>query len=312
MKMLNVSSSPHVRDQGTTQSIMLDVAIAMLPTAAYGCVQFGLHAFLVIIATVAACVLAEYWFEKGMHKPVTVKDCSAIVTGLILALNMPPEVPLWIPILGAFFAIIVVKQLYGGLGQNFMNPALAARCFLLISCAKHMTNFTSAPFGFDSASGATPMAVIKTKESVDLMSLFIGRIPGTIGEVSKVALLIGAVYLLARKVISIRIPGIYILTVAVFSFIFGKQDMNYVLAQVLGGGLIFGAFFMATDYVTTPITVKGQVIFAVFIGLLTGLFRIFGTGAEGVSYAILLGNMVTPLIERASVPAAFGREAKKK
>jgi electron transport complex protein RnfD len=319
MKMLNVSASPHVRDKETTQSIMLDVIIAMLPAAAYGTVQFGLHAFLVLVATVAASVLAEYWFEKGTGRPVTVKDLSAVVTGMILALNMPPEIPIWIPVLGAFFAIIVVKQLYGGLGQNFMNPALAARCFLLISCARHMTDFTSAKLGYDAASGPTPLMAVKTAakagESVSpdmVMSMFIGRIPGTIGEVSAIALLIGAAYLLIRKVITWRIPVIYIATVAVFSFIFGEQDLNYVLAQILGGGLIFGAFFMATDYVTTPITVKGQVIFAVFIGILTGLFRIFGTSAEGVSYAIILGNIVTPLIERATVPAAFGREAKKK
>jgi len=201
-----------------------------------------------------------------------------------------------------------------------MNPALAGRCFLIISCAKFMNNFSSASLGFDSTTGATPLAVMKSAvkagtsatQDVNLMQMFIGRIPGTIGEVSAIALLIGGAYLLWRKVITWQIPVIYILTTAVFVFIFGEHSMNYVLAQVLGGGLIFGAFFMATDYVSTPITPKGQIVYAVLIGCLTGLFRIFGTGAEGVSYSIIIGNMVSPLIETATLPVAFGKEAKKK
>ncbi len=320
MKMLNVSSSPHVRDKDNTRSIMMDVCIAMLPTTAYGVVQFGISALLVIIVTVAAAVLSEYIWEKALHKPLTIYDFSAVVTGLILALNMPPQIPLWIPALGSVFAIIVAKQLFGGIGQNFMNPALAGRCFLIISCAKFMNNFSSASLGFDSTTGATPLAVMKSAvkagtsatQDVNLMQMFIGRIPGTIGEVSAIALLIGGAYLLWRKVITWQIPVIYILTTAVFVFIFGEHSMNYVLAQVLGGGLIFGAFFMATDYVSTPITPKGQIVYAVLIGCLTGLFRIFGTGAEGVSYSIIIGNMVSPLIETATLPVAFGKEAKKK
>ena len=320
MKMLNVSSSPHVRDKDNTRSIMMDVCIAMLPTTAYGVVQFGISALLVIIVTVAAAVLSEYIWEKALHKPLTIYDFSAVVTGLILALNMPPQIPLWIPALGSVFAIIVAKQLFGGIGQNFMNPALAGRCFLIISCAKFMNNFSSASLGFDSTTGATPLAVMKSAvkagtsatQDVNLVQMFIGRIPGTIGEVSAIALLIGGAYLLWRKVITWQIPVIYILTTAVFVFIFGEHSMNYVLAQVLGGGLIFGAFFMATDYVSTPITPKGQIVYAVLIGCLTGLFRIFGTGAEGVSYSIIIGNMVSPLIETATLPVAFGKEAKKK
>ena len=320
MKMLNVSSSPHVRDKDNTRSIMMDVCIAMLPTTAYGVVQFGISALLVIIVTVAAAVLSEYIWEKALHKPLTIYDFSAVVTGLILALNMPPQIPLWIPALGSVFAIIVAKQLFGGIGQNFMNPALAGRCFLIISCAKFMNNFSSASLGFDSTTGATPLAVMKSAvkagtsatQDVNLMQMFIGRIPGTIGEVSAIALLIGGAYLLWRKVITWQIPVIYILTTAVFVFIFGEHSMNYVLAQVLGGGLIFGAFFMATDYVSTPITPKGQIVYAVLIGCLTGLFRIFGTGAEGVSYSIIIGNMVSPLIETATLPVAFGKETKKK
>jgi len=320
MKMLNVSSSPHVRENTSTRNIMMDVCIAMLPTAAYGVVQFGINSLLVIIITVLAAVAAEFLWEKGMKKPITIGDFSAVVTGMILALNMPPEIPLWIPALGAVFAIIIAKQMFGGLGQNWMNPALAGRCFLIISCAKFMNNFTSPAIGFDSTTGATPLAVMKTAwkagesatANVDLMQLFIGRIPGTIGEVSAIALLVGAAYLLWRKVITWQIPVIYIATVAVFVFIFGEHSVNYVLAQVLSGGLIFGAFFMATDYVSTPITPKGQIIYAIFIGFLTGLFRLFGTGAEGVSYSIIIGNMVSPLIESATIPVAFGREGKKK
>lgn len=305
-KLLNVSSSPHVRSDVVTSNLMGDVIIAMIPTAVFGVWQFGVHAALVLIMTVLSCVISEYLFERLLNKPVTVGDLSAVVTGLILGLNMPPGIPVWIPCLGGVFAIIVVKQLYGGLGQNFMNPALAARCFLLISFAQKMSSFT-----LDGVSGATPLALLKSGEPVDVAAMFVGRIPGTIGEVSTLALLVGAAYLLYKKVISIRIPGTYILTVAVFAFIFGKHDINYVLAQICGGGLIFGAFFMATDYVTSPITPMGQIVFGVLLGLLTGLFRIFGGSAEGVSYAIILGNLFVPLIEKYTLPVAFGKEGKK-
>ena len=305
-KLLNVSSSPHVRSNETTQSIMVDVAIAMLPATAFGVFQFGLHALLVLIVTIAACVLSEYVFEKITKRPCTISDFSAVVTGMILALNMPPEIALWIPALGGVFAIIVVKQLYGGLGQNFMNPALAARCFLLISFTGQMSAFT-----LDGWTGATPLAVLKAGESVDVAAMFIGKIPGTIGEVSVIALLIGAAYLVVKKVISLRIPVTYILTTAVFVFIFGQQDLNYVLAHLCGGGLIFGAFFMATDYVTSPSTPKGQIVFGILLGILTGLFRIFGGSAEGVSYAIIISNLLVPLIERFTLPTPFGKEGKK-
>lgn len=304
-KLFNVSSSPHVRAKTTTRDIMFDVAIAMLPASAYGVYQFGLKALLILIVTVLSCVLSEYVYQSLMGKPVTIGDFSAVVTGLILALNMPPAIPLWIPILGGVFAIIVVKQLFGGLGQNFMNPALAARCFLLISFTGTMSAFT-----LDGVSGATPLAVLKGGGSVDTAAMFVGKIPGTIGEVSVIALLIGAAYLLIKKVISIRIPATYLLSFAVFVFIFGQQDLNYVLAQLCGGGLIFGAFFMATDYVTSPITAKGQVLFGVLLGILTGLFRLFGGSAEGVSYAIILSNIVVPLIEKATLPKAFGKEGR--
>ena len=311
-KLFNVSSSPHVRNNDTTQRIMRDVAIAMLPATAYGVYQFGLYSLLIVILTVVSCVVSEYVWEKAMKKPVTVYDCSAVVTGMILALNMPPEIPFWIPILGGVFAIIVVKQLYGGLGQNFMNPALAARCFLLISFAGSMNSFSSAKLGFDSLSGATPLAQLRAGETVNLMDLIIGRIPGTIGEVSVIALLIGGIYMIARKVISPRIPLIYIGTVAVFVFVFGGFDVQYMLSEICAGGLVFGAFFMATDYVTSPITPKGQVVYGLILGILTGTFRLWGASPEGVSYAIILSNLMDPLIERVTLPTAFGKEGQKK
>lgn len=309
-KLFNVSSSPHVRSSHTTQAIMFDVAIAMLPASIYGVWQFGLHALLVLIATVVSCVLSEYLFEKCMKKPITVSDGSAVVTGMILALNMPPQIPIWMPMLGGVFAIIIVKQMYGGLGQNWMNPALAARCFLLISFAGKMTTFTE-PFS-DAVASATPMAMLKAGEQVDVTAMFIGRIPGTIGEVSVIALLIGAAYLVVRKVITMRIPLTYIATVAVFAAIYSGFDMTYVTAHICGGGLIFGAFFMATDYVTSPITPKGQFVFGIALGLLTGLFRIFGGSAEGVSYAIIFCNILVPLIEKYTLPTAFGKKGGKK
>ena len=308
-KLLNVSSSPHVRSKVSTSNIMYDVAIAMVPALIWGVMQFGIRALIVVAATVASCMLSEYAFEKYMNKPITIGDGSALVTGMILGLNMPPSIPVWIPCLGGVFAIIVVKQLYGGLGQNWMNPALAARCFLLISFAGKMTQFTDP--ATDAIASATPLAVMKAGGDVAWMDLMIGTIPGTIGEVSAIALLIGAAYLLFKKVISIRIPGTYILTFAIFAFVFGRQDINYVLAQVFGGGRIFGAFFMATDYVTSPITPKGQIVFGICLGLLTGLFRLFGGSAEGVSYAIIFCNMLVPLIEKYTLPTAFGKGGKK-
>lgn len=305
-KLLKVSSSPHVRDGVTTQRLMFDVVIAMIPASVYGVWQFGMNALLVLIATVIASVAAEYLYEKLMHKPITISDGSAVVTGMILALNMPPEIPVWIPVLGAFFAIIVVKQLYGGLGQNFMNPALAARCFLLISFPSQMTNFTC-----DAYTGATPLAALKAGESVNVMNMIVGKTAGTIGETSMIALLIGACFLILIGVIDLRIPGTYIVTVILFAGIFGGHgfDPAYLSAQLAGGGLILGAFFMATDYVTRPVTSKGQYVYGIVLGLLTGIFRIFGPGAEGVSYAIILGNLFVPLIEKFTMPTAFGRKA---
>ena len=313
-KMLNLSSNPHIRDEVTTSEIMRDVVIAMIPTTLYGIIQWGFNAALVVILTVAFAVLSEYAYEKFMKMTITIGDWSAAVTGLILALNCPPDIPVWIPCVGAVFAIIVIKMLYGGLGKNWMNPALGARCFLLISFAGKMTGWTVV--GPDAMSGATPLAFMKAggdMAKVDLMNLFLGRIPGTIGEVSKLCLLIGAAYLIIKKVISPKIPCIYIATVAVFTLLFGGHgfDINYVLCEILGGGLIFGAFFMATDYVTSPITPKGQIVYAIILGVMTGLFRLFGGSAEGVSYAIILTNIIVPVINLKTIPKAFGREGEK-
>ena len=315
-KLLNLSSNPHIRDNVTTAEIMRDVFIALIPTTLYGIIQWGFNAALVCILTVAAAVISELVYEKCMKLPITIKDWSAAVTGLILALNCPPNIPAWIPCLGAVFAIIIVKQLYGGLGKNFMNPALAARCFLLISFAGKMTSFTGV--GADALSGATPLAFMKTNPDaiakVDLGAAFLGRIPGTIGEVSKLCVLIGAAYLIIRKVISPKIPLIYIGTVAVFTLLVGGHgfDQNYLACELCAGGLIFGAFFMATDYVTSPITPLGQIIFAIMLGILTGLFRLFGGSAEGVSYAIIICNILVPMINVHTVPKAFGKEGAKK
>lgn len=303
MSRFHVSASPHIRSRETTTCIMRDVIIAMSPAAAFGVYQFGLYSLAVILVSIASSVLAEYACDRWMKKPVTISDGSAAVTGMILGLNMPPEIPLWIPALGSVFAIAVVKQLYGGLGQNFMNPALAGRCFLLISFAGPMTAFS-----LDGVSGATPLAVLKEGGAIDLSAMFMGTIPGTIGETSVVALLIGAAYLLYRKVIHLSIPVTYILTAAVFVALFGRADMEYVLAHVCGGGLIFGAFFMATDYVTSPITFGGKIVYGILLGILTGIFRLFGSSAEGVSYAIIIGNLLVPFIERFTYPAAFGKE----
>lgn len=315
-KLLNLSSNPHIRDNVTTAEIMCDVFIALIPTTLYGIIQWGFNAALVCILTVAAAVISELVYEKCMKLPITIKDWSAAVTGLILALNCPPNIPAWIPCLGAVFAIIIVKQLYGGLGKNFMNPALAARCFLLISFAGKMTSFTGV--GADALSGATPLAFMKTNPEaiakIDLGAAFLGRIPGTIGEVSKLCVLIGAAYLIIRKVISPKIPLIYIGTVAVFTLLFGGHgfDLYYLACELCAGGLIFGAFFMATDYVTSPITPLGQIIFAIMLGILTGLFRLFGGSAEGVSYAIIICNILVPMINVHTVPKAFGKEGAKK
>lgn len=304
-KLYNVSSSPHVRDKSSTNRIMLDVVIALMPACAFGIYNFGIRALAVLAIAVISCVLSELAYEYFMHKTITIKDLSAVVTGLLIGMNMPSEIPLWMVLLGSVFAIIIVKQLFGGLGQNFMNPALAARCFLLISFAGQMTKFT-----YDGVSSATPLAILHNgaEGSTSLLDMFIGTTGGVIGETSVVALLIGAIYLLIRKVIAPTIPVIYIATFAIFTIAFGGHqfDMVFLAKEICGGGLILGAFFMATDYVTSPVTPLGKVIYSVLLGILTGLFRFYGNNAEGVSYAIIISNLLVPIIEKFTVPRAFG------
>ncbi len=312
--MYNVSVSPHVRDKSSTKSIMRDVAIALVPTLGFGVYHFGWNALMLIIVSAVSCMAFEALYELLAKKPITVFDYSALVTGLILAVNLPATAKWWMPVLGSAFAIIVVKMLFGGLGQNFMNPALAGRAFLTISFTARMTNFA-----VDGVSGATPLAVLKSGGSVDLKDLFFGFQSGCIGEVSALAILIGAAYLVIRRVVSLRIPLSYIIsTIAIIAFIKLVQGTPingafgaYLLGELLAGGLLVGAFFMATDYVTSPVTVKGQIVFGLILGLLTALFRTLGSTAEGVSYAIIIGNLLVPLIENRTIPRAFGCEREK-
>lgn len=294
-QLLHVSSSPHIKDKVTTSSIMLDVVIALLPATFFGIYQFKIKALFIILTTIITCVLSEYIYEYFMKKTITIKDLSAVVTGLILALNLPATVPLWIPVIGGIFAIIVVKQLYGGLGQNFMNPALAARCFLLISFAGRMTNFV-----FDGLTSPTPLVVLKNGQSYELLKMFLGTTSGTIGETSTFALLIGAGYLLIKGIIKVTIPLTYLIIFSIFTLFFSpcSFDFYYLTCELCGGGLIFGAFFMATDYVTSPMDRKGQIVYGIILGILTGLFRFFGTSSEGVSYAIIISNLLVPLIDK--------------
>ena len=302
--LYQVSSNPHIRSKVTTNGIMLAVIVALMPATGYGIYHFGPRALAVILVTIASTVLTEFLFGLYRRK-ITITDLSAVVTGLLLGLNLPVTIPLWMAALGGVFAILVVKMLFGGLGQNFMNPALAARCFLLISFPVQMTAFDC-----DAYTGATPLALLKAGEQVNVMEMIRGNVGGTIGETSVIALVIGACILLMLGIIDLRVPGSYIVTFVLFVGIFGGRgfDPYYISAQLAGGGLMLGAFFMATDYVTRPITMKGQYIFGIFLGFMTGVFRIFGPGAEGVSYAIILGNILVPLIEKYTRPTAFGHK----
>ena len=309
-EVFNVSTNPHVRSKVTTQSIMRDVLIALAPACIFGVYNFGFDALIRLIIGVVTCVATEAIYQYFMHLKVTVSDLSAAVTGLLIAMNIPSRLNVGYEIVGCIFAIIVVKQLFGGIGQNFMNPALAARCFLLIAFTGPMTNFVT-----DTYSGATPLAVLKPgaepAQATSLLTLFIGKHAGVIGETSVICLLIGAAYLLIKKIISWRIPVTYIATFAILIFLFapGHQfEAEYLLKELCAGGLVLGAFFMATDYVTSPITPMGKIVFGVILGILTFIFRMFGGSAEGVSYAIIFSNLLVPLIERVTVPKSFGKQ----
>ncbi|MBQ2092082.1 MAG: RnfABCDGE type electron transport complex subunit D [Clostridia bacterium] len=318
---LTVSASPHVKSAETTTGIMLDVIIALLPAGIASVFVFGIRALLIIAVSVISCVLAEFLSRKAMKRDQTIGDLSAVVTGLLLAYNLPSTIPIWQVVFGSIVAIVVVKQMFGGIGQNFVNPALLARIVLISAFPARMsagafvgTNVVG--WDVDGVTGATPMGLISLADGIkdgapSLMHLFIGTTAGCIGEVSALALLLGGIYLIIRKVISPIIPCVYIGTVAIIMLIaFG--DVNAMLYEVLGGGLMIGAIFMATDYTTSPITDKGKVIYALGCALITCLIRLFGSLPEGVSFSIIIMNILVPHIENATKPTIFGTVKEKK
>lgn len=317
-KLLTVSSSPHIRNPEDTRSIMLDVIIALIPALAMAIYIFGLRALMVTLVSVAACVFFEWGYRKLMKLDCTIGDLSAVITGMLLAFCLPANVPYWIPVIGALFSIVIVKQLYGGIGRNFVNPALAGRAFILLSWTTIATTWME-PFsyssifnlGADAVTGATPMASIHAGviPNIEMTKMFLGYIGGSLGEVSALALIVGGVYLLLRKVISLRIPLSYILTVAVLTFIFpkgGNDHFQWMMYNLLGGGLMLGAIFMATDYATSPATKNGQIIYGVGCGLLTVFIRYFGSYPESVSFSILIMNVCVWLIDKYTLPRRFG------
>ena len=313
-KTLNVSISPHIRSRETTTTIMADVIIALLPSVAVGIYVFGVKALIVTLLCVISCVASEYIYEKLLKKPVTVGDLSAVVTGLILAVNLYSTAPWWLPVLGGAFAIIVVKMLYGGIGQNFMNPALAARCFLLLSFSRIMTDYPQ----IDGVSGATPLTLAKNEGIyTPITDLLLGTHSGTIGETSAIAIAIGFAYLCIKGIIKPREPLSVIISTGVFVTFFSVIQgtpitLDYLAVHMLGGGLLLGAVFMASDYATTPVTPWGQIMFGCCVGFITALIRCVGGGTEGVSYAIIISNLLTPFIDRLTAPRPFGVKKERK
>ena len=319
---LIATSNPHIRSSETTRSIMLDVIIAMLPALAFAIFNFGLRALTLTAVSVVGCIFWEWLYRKLMKKPQSIGDLSCVVTGMLLAFVCPVHMPYWMIIIGDFFAIVVVKQLFGGIGKNFLNPALAGRAVLLASYAGTMTSWVDPAAGkaaiigsnADVVTTATPLAIMKTGDFAELMAtygvdkMFIGQIPGSLGEVSAVALLIGGAYLIWRKVINWQTPVAYIATVAVLTFLFPKQGsgLEWMLYSIFGGGLFLGAFFMATDYATSPVTKKGQLIFGIGCGLFTVFIRYFGSYNEGVCYSIMVMNLCVALIDKYTKPTRFG------
>lgn len=305
-----VSGTPHVRSKESIQSIMRDVIIALVPATAAGIYYFGMKALILIVAAIISAVFFEWLYEKLMKKPVTISDLSAVVTGILLAMNLPVAAPVWVPVVGSAFAIIFAKQIFGGLGQNFINPALAGRAFLLASYPTEMTTWT-APTGLsgvDAVAVATPLAELKAGSlpTASLSDLVLGNVGGCLGETCAIALIIGGLYLLYKHVISWRIPVFYIATVFVLFAVIGRNGVRLPLQEIFAGGVMLGGIFMATDYASSPVTPKGQVIFAIGAGLLTYLIRTFGGYPEGVSYSILIMNLCVPLIERVTEPTIFG------
>lgn len=316
---LNVSSSPHIRNEDSIRSIMMDVVIALMPALAVAIYIFGMRSFVLVCASVSGCLFFEWAYRKMLKKTNTIGDLSAVVTGILLVFCLPVSSPIWMVLVGDAFAIIIVKQLYGGIGKNFLNPALAARAFLL-SWPVIMTTWTAirqelplftAVDTADVVTAATPLASIKALDLVSLPSfadLALGKIPGCIGEVSALALLAGGLYLLYRKVISFHIPLCYLGTVALLTFVFprGCDRVDFMLANLLSGGIMLGAFFMATDYTTSPVTKWGKVVFGVGCGAITVFIRYFGAYPEGCSYAILVMNACVFLIEKVTMPRKYG------
>lgn len=300
--LLDISSSPHIRSRLTTRSVMRDVVLALMPAALFGIYHFGLHAFLIIAVSIASAVITELIFDLTAKRGNTITDGSAVVTGLLLALSLPPSVPLYIPLLGSVFAILFVKCLFGGLGKNFMNPAVAARCFLLISFGSAMTNYSA-----DGISGATPLAAMKAGDAINISNLYLGNTGGVIG-CSALALLAGGLFLWVAGGITLEIPLSCILAFTLFMAVFGGQgfDPVFLLAHICGGGVLMGAFFMATDPVTSPVTGRGQIVYGAFMGVLAGLFRVFGSSADSFSYAVILSNMLVPFIDKLPVRKPLG------
>ncbi len=315
MDKLTVSYTPHIHGANNIKRLMLDVIIALIPACLGGIYFFGLSALLAIVTSIAFCVLFEFLWNKAIKKENTTGDLSAVVTGILLALTLPSGAPLWMVIIGDAFAIIVVKCFFGGIGQNFVNPALAARAFLLACWPVAITSF-SAPkdylgifgTGVDAVSTSTPLVVIKNGGvPAKLFDLFFGYVSGSIGEVSAFLLIIGGVYLLLRKVINIVIPATYIISVGIFGILFTDYGFLY---NILSGGIILAGFFMATDYTTSPVSKKGQFVYALGAGLITAVIRSFGGYPEGVTYAILIMNIATPLIDKYVRPRKFGKAVK--
>ena len=324
-KRLTVSASPHVRSSETTTGIMLDVIIALVPALVMSAVYFGSRALVLTAVTVITAVLSEFISRKVMKRENTIGDLSAVVTGIILAFNLPATLPLWMAAIGSIVAIVVVKQMFGGVGQNFVNPAMTARIILMVSFPTAMANWVttgSNAWSADAVTSATPMATLASVQNGDLSAvadelpsiaeMLLGRHGGSMGEVCSIALICGGIYLLLRKVISPVIPFFFVGTVAVFMFIVGKGNIDFVIYQLLGGGLMLGAFFMATDYATSPITKKGKIIFAIGCGLITSVIRIYGSLPEGVSFSIILMNILVPHIEHLTLSKPFGALKEKK